>query len=236
MTTIKVNDENELIKEMVNLLYDCWWMMGEGKVDYIPAGKLYNYKEAYCTICNKVYFDSKIQEKYEEGIPMSELYSFMKTNKVPNKDESYLFYFYGLNSMDSVRDNLLKVDYDIYEDKINPSKEQIIVTSIIKSGIGDLVPVGTTGTLAFAGKVGGAIVATKIIGGATGATLGSIVPVVGTTVGGSIGAVVGGGLGLLVTSGLKQLDSVTYKTPVYTEFTKEDLDRLLNCKEYVSEG
>ena len=39
----------------------------------------------------------------------SKLYSYMKSNKVPNKDESYLFYLYELNSLDSVKDNILKI-------------------------------------------------------------------------------------------------------------------------------
>ncbi|MCH7524515.1 MAG: hypothetical protein IIC74_05780, partial [Bacteroidetes bacterium] len=31
---IRVNDKNELIKEMVELTRSCWWMMGEGEINY----------------------------------------------------------------------------------------------------------------------------------------------------------------------------------------------------------
>jgi len=89
MVIIKVDNENELIEEMAGLLYDCWWMMGEGKVDYMSSGM--GISEAYCSICDKIYFDSEIQKKYPEGISYLKIYDFMKTNKIPNKDENMIF-------------------------------------------------------------------------------------------------------------------------------------------------
>ena len=57
LVTIDVKDNNKLSEEMDNLINECWWMMGEGKVDYGGKGS--------CAICHRVYFDDKIKEGKE---------------------------------------------------------------------------------------------------------------------------------------------------------------------------
>lgn len=57
LVTIDVKDKEELVKEMDNLINECWWMMGEGKGDYGGKGS--------CAICHRVYFDDKIKEGKE---------------------------------------------------------------------------------------------------------------------------------------------------------------------------
>ena len=71
---IKVENEIELEKEMNNLKIDCWWMMGEGKVDYGSEGS--------CAICYKVYFGEEIKKEYEiislnEQVHTNEVYALI---------------------------------------------------------------------------------------------------------------------------------------------------------------
>jgi len=222
LTTIKVEDEGELIKEMVNLLWDCWWMMGEGKVDYMSSALGKN--EAYCSICSKVYFDNKIQEKYKEqgGIPYSLIYNYMKSVKVPERDESFLFSIYGVNSMDSIRQDLLvNQRYDIYQYKLNPEEEQVVVTAINRGG-------WSKGWFGLGGAIGGAI---------TGAKIGSVVGTAGSPVGtilGGVGGVIVGAIGGIVVTSVNG-DDIYYLAPRYVEFKGKEL-KVLDCKEYVSEG
>jgi len=211
LVTIDVKDEAELTKEMVNLLWDCWWMMGEGKVDYISASL--GSSEPYCSICSKVYFDDKIQDKYKEqgGISYSLIYNYMQRVKVPERDESFLFSIYGVNSLESIRQDLLvQSGYDIYQYKLDPGQEQVVVTAIVKDGW----KAGLVSSLAIVGV--SAVLAPFTFGWST---------VIG-------GAVLGSAVGFTVES----LDNgVSYLTPQYLPFKGEELKKL-DCKEYVSEG
>jgi hypothetical protein len=205
LVTIEVDNRDELIKEMVNLLWDCWYKMGEGKVDYISAGLGNN--EAYCSVCNNVYFDDKIQKEYESegGINYSEIYNYMQFAKVPERDESFLFSIYGVSSLDFMRGEILKKNnYDIYTYKMNPEKEQAIVTSVIKNGWLD----------------------NALAGAGTGATLGAIGLGPGILFGGAAGFAVG-----VFTAD----DNLRFLAPRYLELNGAAL-KALDCKEYVSEG
>lgn len=223
MTTIKVKDENELTKEMVNLLWDCWWMMGEGKVDYMPSRIGTN--EAYCSICNKVYFDSKIQEKYKDGISYLKLYNYMKENKVPNKDESYLFSIYKMNSLDSLKESLLSSGIDIYKYSLDSEKEYVVMTGMNEQGWGKAVGGGVGGTV---GVMSGLAAGAKI-----GAIFGSVGGPIGTVVGGVAGAGTGTVIGIWIGS---KANDFQHMAPQYKEFKKEELEKGFLCKEYVSEG
>jgi len=206
LVTVKVDGENELVEEMVNLLWDCWWMMGEGKVDYMSIGLGFN--EAYCSFCSKVYFDSKIQENYPDGISYKKLYDYMEKNKVPNKDETYMYNFYKLNSMDKVREELLKGEWkvDIYDYKLDPMKEQAVITAIVKQGWGGKALSAASGILPGIG--------------------------LGLLILNIPGAVAGGFIGFSI--GLEEIDAEFY-IPRYLEFDGKELEAL-DCKEYVSEG
>jgi len=218
MVSVKDNDENELIEEMANLLWDCWWMMGEGKVDYMTA-KI-GMGEAYCSICSKVYFDDKIQEKYklengEGGILYKKVFDYMKANKIPDRDETYLFGIYKLNSMDSVHDALLNKEIDIYTYKLDPKKEYVVMTAMTEGGWG----AETVATVAGA-----------VVGAAIGTFWGGPLGTVGGWKG---GAIAGGLVGIWVGSATEDFKHLA---PNFVSFTTEEMNEVFNCKEYVSEG
>lgn len=203
LETIKVKDNTELIQKMSELLYDCWWMMGEGQIDYMSSGLGFN--EAYCTLCNQVFFDKKVQEKYPEGIPYQEIYSYMKSNKIPNKEkpETYLYYFYKLNDLTEVK-NKLQEEYklNIFEYKLDPKKQYVVLTALIKEGWGKY-----------------------LISAGSGAVAGWPL--------GPVGIIGGAGVGLFVASTTDP--GVKFMIPMYVEYDVKSLEETINCKEYVSE-
>lgn len=114
--TINVGKREEVIKELVNLLADCWWMMGEGKADYGSSGD--------CAICYKVYFDVGIYET----LTYDELYNYMANNKISDKSMSYLFYLYKVNNIDSIPSSSRRTG------DMNLNEEYAVVTKIKEKG------------------------------------------------------------------------------------------------------
>ncbi len=63
-TTIEINlndknAETEILEAIQKEIDDCWWMFGEGKIDYVSGLSGY-----YCAICSMIKFDEKIQNKF----------------------------------------------------------------------------------------------------------------------------------------------------------------------------
>ncbi|GAI04522.1 unnamed protein product, partial [marine sediment metagenome] len=101
-TTIKVNRENkeEIMKAIADEMADCWWMFGEGELDYMRGNFLGN---TACASCSIVKFDNKIQESQEEGITYEEFMEFLANEtKSKNEKDTYLYYLYGVSSIDQV--------------------------------------------------------------------------------------------------------------------------------------
>ena len=57
--TVKVNPNNkgEIMKAIASEMADCWWMFGEGKLDYLSIGDKNALSETSCAICSIVKFD-----------------------------------------------------------------------------------------------------------------------------------------------------------------------------------
>jgi len=119
---IKINPENkeEIMKAIADEMSNCWWMFGEGKLNYgTTEGRSVKY-----AICSIVEFDSKVQEKIPE-ISYTEFYDYLeKTQK--DKSQTYLEYLYGVNKVSSLRYYLIKIDVD--QDKIQTNQKYSIIT------------------------------------------------------------------------------------------------------------
>jgi len=61
--TVKVKTQEEIVEAIQKEIDDCWWMFGEGKIDY--AGVFEGY---VCAVCSVIKFDKTIQDKYTEII------------------------------------------------------------------------------------------------------------------------------------------------------------------------
>ena len=55
--------EKEIDNAIQKEVDDCWWMFGEGKIDYVSGVSGYR-----CAICSTIRFDSNIREKYPQII------------------------------------------------------------------------------------------------------------------------------------------------------------------------
>jgi hypothetical protein len=89
----KVKTKEEIYSVLANQFSECWWMFGEGKIDYI--GKELLAKNLYCSLCAQVVFDDSVKEIIESGeIDKQDFYQYLETEKVSGKDISYWNYLY----------------------------------------------------------------------------------------------------------------------------------------------
>ncbi len=93
---IKVKTKDDLYKNLANEMADCWWMFGEGKLQYVPNKWFFN--SLSCSICSEIDFDSSINNsifKSEFGfIQKNSFFNFLLNNNLPNKDITYAKYLY----------------------------------------------------------------------------------------------------------------------------------------------
>lgn len=65
--TINVKTKEETLKAIADAISDCWWMFGEGKVDYVGYSWAVDYfVGTNCAICSIIKFDEQIQEEISE--------------------------------------------------------------------------------------------------------------------------------------------------------------------------
>jgi len=92
--TIKTSDKEKIKRIIADQMYDCWWMLGEGKYDFFPwttSHKLgYGLTASPCMICSVIKFEG--QAKNIENI---DIVDYLVTHIVPGKNETYADYFLG---------------------------------------------------------------------------------------------------------------------------------------------
>lgn len=204
---VRIVDKNTLLDELSNLMYDCWWQMGEGKVDYRAAGM--GEKESYCAVCNTVKIDDSIKNNQAmKDITLKELFEYLQTKKVPNKEINYLQYIFGFKDIDMVRQSLLVAsqnygtNVDIDNQKIDLANGNLaLVTGLTKEGWGKI-----------AAGIGG------------GATAGAYLGWPGAIIGGIGGGIIG------YYSGERE---VKYLPPTFFVYNNTQFKEL-NCKEFTT--
>ena len=95
---IKVKSLDEVYETLANEMADCWWMFGEGKVEYV--GKDFT-KNNYCSICSQIYFDDSLENLEgieDKKISKDELYNYLAENNY-SKDQTYSQYLLGTNDL-----------------------------------------------------------------------------------------------------------------------------------------
>ena len=90
---IKVNSKAELFREMGENLATCWWMMGEGQVEYVEKELI---SSTHCTICSQVYFDESLRKinGLENGIDREDFFNYLENNQYSNS-QTYSEYLYN---------------------------------------------------------------------------------------------------------------------------------------------
>ncbi|HEB47018.1 MAG TPA: hypothetical protein ENI22_00945 [Candidatus Pacearchaeota archaeon] len=169
----KVKTEEEVYGVLAEELATCWWMFGEGKINYVGTDLT---EKLYCSICAQVAFDDSVNEVLTDGmLDKEELYVYMQDNKVIGKDETYLNYLYGTNDLNGLKERFSSQGVEFGSLDLN---KQYYVMMGITSEISKLswaaIGVVTVAAIAFTPVVGGAwgigfgVVAIAGAGGGTG--------------------------------------------------------------------
>ena len=122
----KEETKNEIMKALADEMTDCWWMFGEGKIDYVSAG---TFTKVACSICSIVEFDEKLH-----GISVSyeEFYDYLKTTP-KTRTQTYLQYLYATNTLEGFGEGFRPENY---LDKILEfDKIYFILTGMAEEGV-----------------------------------------------------------------------------------------------------
>ncbi|MEM1577611.1 MAG: hypothetical protein QXM27_01155 [Candidatus Pacearchaeota archaeon] len=130
---IKTSDEEEIKKIISEALYDCWYMMGEGELDFIGESG-----EKSCVICSIIKFDEKIKGKNISG-----LYKYMRETIIPGKNITFADYIMKREESEIHMENdTLKIDKDyaiVFLIVSSPTLGETIIKSLIGVGYGGII-------------------------------------------------------------------------------------------------
>ena len=88
---IKVKTKEDVYFELAEQLADCWWMFGEGKINYVGSDM---FDKLYCSICDQIVFDESVQELFEgETFSRKEFYEYLIKNNVSTEKTYYEYFF-----------------------------------------------------------------------------------------------------------------------------------------------
>ena len=172
----EVETFEETYRVLADEMADCWWMFGEGKVDYV-GDKL--KQDNYCSICSQVAFDDSIKEipEFSSGkINQDEFYDYLAKTPVSEGNINYAEYFFGTNDITALKADVLNSKNNSKGigtfGTINLNEHYFVMMGITSEigktykliGIGVIVlafltPVGWVGGAIIAGTGAGVVVA-----------------------------------------------------------------------------
>ena len=95
----KVKTKEEVYEVLAIELSDCWWMFGEGKVNYVGDDMI---PALYCSLCSQIKFDNSVKEIFNNNnkFDKSKLYEYMSKNKLEGSTgPTYNEYLFGTNNI-----------------------------------------------------------------------------------------------------------------------------------------
>jgi hypothetical protein len=203
----KVKTKEDVYSILANQMADCWWMFGEGKLNYVGADLS---PQLYCSICDQVSFDNSVDFFTNGEIDQREFYNYLATTNATGKDITYLKYLMGTSS-DALKQSLKDSSKNF--GTISTSKQYYVV-------MGEFSKLDPTqwGAIGAAGFAGG-IVLLSIGAIATG---GAAIPVYIVL----LGAGVGGGTGYFAGTVFKGDSGQNYISPTIIEANSADFNTL----------
>jgi len=180
VTKIKVKTKKDVLDAFANAYYDCHWMLGEGKLDFMPHTK---WQENYCLICSRIVFDLDSETEAEiKDISYGSLYQYLQEKETP-AGKSYLSYIYPgwgdwTKSIDlfkklqeegvGTNDEFKKLTFDEWKIKVNNEKGYAVIAQMSPRGTwGDWigsVSIFVGGTVLLASGVGAPLGASLMAG------------------------------------------------------------------------
>jgi len=103
--------KNRIMDVLADEMADCWWMFGEGKVDYLGINaEGAAVGNVNCALCSIIAFDKNIREDEEiaEIISYEDFYNYLRL-KEKDSGKTYLSYLYGVHNLDKLNEEVIKV-------------------------------------------------------------------------------------------------------------------------------
>jgi len=206
----KIKTQEQVYNTLATQMADCWWMFGEGKVNYLSKDLLNS--NLYCSICSQIAFDDSLKNLFPNGeIDKRDFYDYLSKTNISGKDQSYLDYIVGVKSSQEIKSTLQNSNSDF--GKINLEKQYYIV-------MGTVADVSVLKWVLF-GVGAGAGVAVIVL------TAGTGTPVVIAL---ALGVTTGGAGGYFAGTMVKGTSGSSYMTPTIIEANSKDFEAL-NCKD-----
>lgn len=115
--------ENQVMEAIADEMADCWWMFGEGEVNY----KGTDWDGYHCAICSDIKFDSALQTEFDKGLFTYEAFYDYLANTKKSDSQTYLRYLYEVNN---VEDALKKNKKIISSETIYAEKKYSVITGL----------------------------------------------------------------------------------------------------------
>lgn len=110
--TYKIKTQEQAYQIIADEFADCWWMFGEGQVNY--AGKD-TIPKLYCSLCSQIVFDKSMINIFpNEKFSQREIYNYMTKINISDK-QTYSEYIYGTNDLKEISGDLAFDDIKIKE-------------------------------------------------------------------------------------------------------------------------
>jgi hypothetical protein len=98
---VKVKEKEEVYEVLAENMADCWWMFGEGGIDYV--GKEWINKNLYCSICSQIAFDNSVIDVFGfETVDKKEYYNYLALTEMSDKGLTYLEYLNAVSDMSEI--------------------------------------------------------------------------------------------------------------------------------------
>ena len=175
----KVKTKEEVYEVLAKEMADCWWMFGEGKVNYM--GKDFT-ENLYCSICSQIAFDDSVSKDIKEfkrgELDREEFYKYLTLTKIPRGEVTYAKYLFNTN-------DLSKISGGVPFGNMSLTGPQYYVLMGITSKINTL---GWVAVIGVGTAVAGGVIASSVLGGGP----------IWIAVGAGTGAAIGGTAGAMI--------------------------------------
>lgn len=104
--TVEVESKEEIYQELSEQKAQCWWMFGQGEIDYVGDDATQNN---YCSICHQTHFDDSLKsvEGVDNSIDKDELYNYMTENNYSDS-QTYAQFILGSNDIESLKRQIVE--------------------------------------------------------------------------------------------------------------------------------
>lgn len=101
--TYKIKTKEQTYQIIADEFADCWWMFGEGQVNYAGAEFI---PKLYCSLCSQIVFDKSMNEIFPSGnFSQRDIYNYMTKIKISD-NQTYSEYIYGTNDLNVISGEL----------------------------------------------------------------------------------------------------------------------------------